>query len=135
MTDNSKAAEAELDYAYLADYAQVSDGKITAVGASFTFVNVVEFPTIFPLAIAGRIRVPIAKDTVRMRIEITPPDGEYELALEGDLIASSPKPYDDKVGLLFAVNTQLPINKAGLFVFNIEVDGKFARRLAFEVEG
>ena len=48
---------AELDYAFLADYATISEGRLTAVGASFTHVFVPQLPVEISFAVAGRLRV------------------------------------------------------------------------------
>ena len=43
------------------------------------------------------------------------------------------RPYDGKLGLLFAFNFTVPVMSTGLNVVNLYVDGEFARRLAFDV--
>jgi hypothetical protein len=126
---------AELDYAYLADYVSLQDSKLTAVGASFTFAAVPAVPFQFMVGVAGRVRA-TSTEAVPIEIKVTPPDESYEMYFSGDLQAGpAARPYGDgMVGLLFAINMQLPVESPGLYVFDILVAGTQARRLAFEIE-
>lgn len=127
---------AELDYAYLADFAAVQEGKLNAIGASFTFVRVHQVPAIHTLFIAGRVRAGIEDGDVPISVQITPPDESYKIDMGGFLNAGPDAiPYGDgKVGLLFVVNAQLPLVATGLYTVIVSVEGNVARRLAFEVE-
>ena len=127
---------AELDYAYLADYVSLQDGKLTAVGASFTFAALPSVPTPVAVGIAGRVRAHIDEGAVQVEIKVTPPKESFEMSFSGDLHAGPrARPYGDgMVGLLFAINMQLPVEEAGLYEFEILIDGVKARRLAFEIE-
>lgn len=127
---------AELDYAYLADYAAVQDGKLSAIGASFTHVVAGAIPTGMSVGIAGRIRTSDHMRTAALTVRITAPDDTFDLELSGVVAAADAvRPYGDgKLGLLFALNAQVPVLAEGLYTFDIEVDGKHARRLAFDVE-
>lgn len=124
----------ELDYAYLADFAQVSDGKITSVGASFTHVRTIQFPTAFPLSVAGRIRVPKTVETVALSIDISPESGDYNIHFDGLLETKEARPYGDKVGLLFAFSTQALLPAAGLYLVKISIEGVLVRTLKFDAE-
>ena len=125
---------AEFDYAFLADFAQVSDGKLTAVGGSFTFVRAAELPMGLRTAIAGRLRVPVTADSVAVKVQIVPPDRQYDLAIEGQIVPGGERAaYRDGLqGILFALNFEIPIPVAGLYEVLLEVDGLRVRRLAFE---
>lgn len=127
---------AELDYAYLAEFAAVQDGKLTAVGASFTHVAVPALPAGMSIGIAGRIRAHAGDDAVAINIKVTGPSDTFDLEMAGMLEAGGVvRPYGDgKVGLLFALNTQIPLMAQGLYVIDIALDGENARRLAFDVE-
>lgn len=125
----------ELDYAFLADYAVVADGKLTAVGASFTIVKPPSLPQNLPISIAGRLRASVGTTAAGLKIEVVPPNKEYEINAEGvmhDL--EGVQPYDGKLGLLFAFTLALPLVAPGLYVVNLYLEGNLARRLAFEVE-
>jgi len=124
----------ELDYAYVADHAQIAEGKLTAVGASFTQVVVQEFPAIIPLSVAGRVRASEGTQNIPINVKIRPIDLEFELNFDGELSASNSLPYEGKVGVLFAMGTQVPLTKAGLVEVIIESPNNFVRRLAFSVE-
>ena len=121
---------AELDYAYLAEFAQIIDSKLTAVNASFIDVKTA-VPGHFQFAVAGRVRAPADTDLVRLAVKLVSTDNatfvwNAELTTEGLPV------YDGKVGILFAVRLGIPITKHGLFVVTIDVDDEEARRLAFE---
>jgi hypothetical protein len=123
---------AELDYAYLAEYAQITNGNLTAVNASFINIKT-PAPSVFTLAIAGRVRAPADAGDVRLDITFAVPSEngptitwQLNVSTEGNPV------YDNKVGILFAVRAAVPIPTHGLYVFTIDVDGKKARTLAFE---
>lgn len=123
---------AELDYAFLAEYAQITNGNLTAVNASFINIKT-PVPSVFPLAVAGRLRAPADAGEVKLGITFTTPsdDGptitwQLNLNTEGNPV------YDNKVGILFSVRAAVPINTHGLYLFTIDIDGKKARTLAFE---
>jgi len=126
---------AELDFAFLADYAAIQNGKLTAVGASFTHVRAATLPAMQTLSVAGRVRAREDTPPIALGVAVTGPGGSYELELasvlrrQPDMLA-----YDGKVGLLFAVTMNLPLLTEGLYVVRIRLDGEDVRRLAFEVE-
>lgn len=127
---------AELDYAYLADYVSLQDGKITAVGASFTFAGVPSLPMQMMLGVAGRVRAHVKEGSVPIEIRVTPPDDQFTMSFTGELqVGPNPRPYGEgMLGLLFAVNLQLPVENLGLYSCDIFVNDEHARRLAFEIE-
>ncbi|MCW1250645.1 hypothetical protein ODZ83_10770 [Acaricomes phytoseiuli] len=124
----------ELDYAFLAEFASIQNGTLTAVGASYTTIRVPEFPFLQDLYVAGRVRKPAGHGVIPIEAVIsTPTQGDAEIGISGAL---SPKPnelpYDGKVGTFFVIHTYLQLNGPGLYVINLEIDGRPARRLAFE---
>ncbi len=124
----------ELDYAYLADHAQIAEGKITAVGASFTQVVVGAFPVVIPLSVAGRVRASEGTGQIPIKVSIHPDDMEFDINFEGELDATNSLPYEGKVGVLFAMGTQVPLSKPGLIEVIVQSGDNFTRRLAFSVE-
>lgn len=130
---------AELDYAFLADFASVQGGKLTAVGASFTHLRAHKLPAARPFALAGRIRTEPGAGPTELEIAVRGPDGSFEMSFMGEIEAGpETRPYgpegEQRVGLLFAMNIQLPLPAAGLYTFEISIEGKPVRRLAFDVE-
>lgn len=125
---------AELDYAFLADYARADGGTITAVGASFTQAEASKFPTQLTISIAGRVRRLEDDEDPTVGLTITPPGGspvmsmEFEITSDDDAVV-----YDGKVANVFAVRGPVICNDPGLCEVNITVNGEQARRLAFEV--
>lgn len=126
---------AELDYAFLAEYAQVDPtGKLTAVGASFTRVTPAGMPAAQLFFVAGRVRAREDEGPVALHVEITAPDKQLTIGLDSQLTAGpAVMPYDGKVGLLFAIGTVLPLNRPGLYWVTVSLDGEEVRRLAFDV--
>jgi len=127
---------ANLDYAFLADFAKVEpNGTLTTVGASFTFVTAVALPTTHQMAVAGRARGGIDEDAIPLRIEIVGPDEAFQLGAEG-LLLKGPhaRPYGGGlIGHVFALNVQIPLSTEGLYVVNVRVGDEAPRRLAFDV--
>src|SRR5699024_3870914 len=73
---------AELDYAFLADYAVVENGRLTAVGASFTHLQVPSLPFQKSLSAALRVRVPAAASTFDLKIELRAPENAWVLGAD-----------------------------------------------------
>jgi len=127
--------EIKLDYAFVADYAQVIDNKLTVVGASYTYVFTDVFPSTHMLSVAGRLRAPEGIDTVPLRIEVVPPNEAYTIGVDMELDhGPHVRPYDGKVGLLFAITMQVPLIAPGLYEVFLYVEGERVRRLAFEAQ-
>lgn len=130
---------AELDYAFLANYARVDPGgTLTAVGASFTHVQAGSVPTQHLLSVAGRIRSHIDAGPVPLRVTLTTPGDEIRLTFDAELQASEgARPYaGGRIGLLFAVTLAIPLPRVGLYEVTLRLDGaeEAARRLMFDVE-
>jgi hypothetical protein len=126
---------AELDYAFLADYASVQGDKLTTVGGSFTYVQTPALPTAMRLFVAGRIRAKEHETDIKLTLRVTAPSPGIEIRFEGTASPGpSQRPYDGKVGLLFAFEIPLMLQSPGLYEIFVSVDGK-DRRLAFSVEG
>lgn len=125
---------AELDYAYLADYAKAENGKLTAVGASYAFVKCDQIPTNHTLVVAGRIRALLGEEP-NLVIRANSPENSIEIKFEVLLNPQNPpRPYNGYVGVLFAVTGPLPIFEVGLYTISIEIDDKVVRTLKFEAE-
>lgn len=125
---------AELDYAFLADYATVEGGRLTAVGASFTHVDAPALPSTFGIAVAGRVRAPEDVESVHVDIAIHAPEDLYVIATSTDVgPTDGTRPYDGKIGLLFAMWTVITIAVPGLYRVDISLDGEHTRSLAFDV--
>ena len=127
---------AELDYAFLAEYAKTERGTITAIGASFTEVKADSFPGVVDIAVAGRVRRTADSEAPELSISIGGPSDagdpqiEFDFKLENEDDAVR---YDGKVASVFVFRGPIYIAKPGLYECNIGIDGQQARRLAFEV--
>jgi len=125
---------ADLDYAFLAEYATVQDGKLTAVGASYTHLIVPQLPISHLLSIAGRVRASVGTDRIPVSIGVVAPDEQYTLQFGTELIPDdTTRPYGDKIGVLFAATVGITLTTPGLYTVNLSIDGAQARRLAFDV--
>lgn len=124
---------ATLDYAYLADYAAVESGKLTAVGASFTHLRVPALPQARLVSIAGRARLPEAEDGFELSATISAPEGQWSIRLEGYVDAPDAEPYDGKKGILFAAQAMVTLTGEGLYVVEVFLDGESVRTLKFDV--
>lgn len=132
MSDRPK-----LDYAFIAEHAQVAAGKLNVLGASYTHLRVQDLPMMHSLAIAGRIRTPEDHGPVEVTLVFTSPEGESQYSIEGSIEIepdSAVRPYRGRVGLLFASSLQALLPVEGLYEVKVKVDGEEVRRLAFSVE-
>lgn len=94
---------AELDYAFLAQYAKTEAGTIAAVGASFTEVHVETFPTMMDIAVAGRIRRDVAEKPPTLRIEFSGPNDKQLIDVEDALSTSfNSVTYEGKTASVFS---------------------------------
>lgn len=125
---------ADLDYAYLADYATVSEGKITAVGASFTHMFTPAVPSQADFSIAGRIRVQEQENPPEISIDVRAEKSQQHMEINGQ-IPPSPDAivYDGKVGILFTLDISLEMKHAELVTVDILLGGIQQRRLAFQL--
>ena len=123
----------ELDYAYLADYAAVEGGRLTAVGASFTHVQTATLPVVKMLSVAGRVRTSDDSEGFRLGVMLRSPDGEWALGFDGFVDAAGARPYDGKKGVLFALQTSVTLTTAGLYTVDISIEGQPVRTLKFDV--
>jgi hypothetical protein len=125
---------AELDYAFIAEFAKVENGKLTAVGASYIDVRPPALPAPHTLSVAGRIRAPEDTKTIGLTIRVNPPGGAINMVVDWSM---QPGPeavrYDGKIGVLFAVSTAVLLTTEGLCEIFIDVDKVQQRRLAFRV--
>lgn len=127
---------ADLDYAFIADFAKVeSNGTLTAVGASWTHLRARSIPSSHRMAVAGRVRARVDEGPVTIRIDLAGPEGSFRLAADAPLqpVLGVQSYGDGYIGLLFALDVQVPLPKHGLYTIMISVNGEESRRLAFDV--
>ena len=126
---------AELDYAFLADYAAIAEGQLTAVGASFTHVFVPQLPVGIDFAVAGRIRVLEDEDPPELELRFSATKSNVRVAVRG-VIEKSPSsiPYNGKIGILFTLKAGVTVAYEELVGVEVYVNGEFVRYLAFEVK-
>lgn len=124
---------AQLDYAFVADFAQVVEGKLSAIGASFTHVKVDSLEGAFVFSTAGRVRLLETEPDPELSIRWSAPGGGIEVSTSTQLKRTNDsRPYDGKVGVLFSIGMMIPISE-GLHEVFIAIDGDEVRRLAFDM--
>lgn len=124
---------AELDYAFLAEFAKVEEGKLTAIGASFTELRTLRLPAHHNLFVAGRLRSTPNADASPMEVQVAAPNGEYSITATAEFDPTRPTAvYADKVAFLFAFSLMIPLPSFGLYSVNLKV-GESVRHLKFEV--
>lgn len=128
----------ELDYAFLADYAQVQNDKLTVVGASFTQMFTPSFPADLNFFIAGRIRVPEQEHFFELDLRVQMPNvaGEdpFTITMNGHNMADpNAHRYDGKYGMLFTAGISAPAFTEGLVEVLVDINGEQVRRLAFDI--
>lgn len=123
---------AELDYAYLAEYAQITNGNLTAVNASFVHMRT-PIPSLLNLAVAGRVRAPADAGDVTVDLGFQAPNEDAPaMTLQMNLNTEGNPVYNNKVGILFAARVGLLVAVHGLYAVKIHIDGEEVRTLAFE---
>ncbi len=123
----------ELDYAFLASYAVIRGGSLTALDASFTSMRVSKKQRQIEFSLAGRIRADAKAQTIPLRIEVALPGGQAIAAADVDLPTKNAAHYDGKTGVLFSFRFNLPVVNEGLYVIHVLVDGEKSRVLKFNL--
>lgn len=126
---------ADLDYAFLADYAHVEGGKLSALGASYTHAEVASTNNLWVTSVAGRVRSVVDAPPIDLSIRVVGPGDAYEISTAAVIeVGPEARPYGDgKVGILFAQTFAIPILMPGLFHVQLSIDGELVRTLAFDV--
>ncbi|MFC0314466.1 DUF6941 family protein [Gordonia phosphorivorans] len=124
----------ELDYAFLADYATITDGKITAVGASFIDMKVPSTPFAVSLCVAGRVRADEGFAPFDMALSFDLPGDSPVFTINGTIDSSmTDHVYDGKSAVLFCISQPLAILEPGLVTLTITLNEDVVRVLKFEV--
>ena len=123
---------AELDYAFLAQWARINnDGTLTAIDASFLRV-IAALGTLFPLAVAGRVRFTGEPHAAELMIEFD--GGGATMSYSATITADENTSYGDgRRHALFALTTQIPVVTEGDYRVNLRLDGDLVRELLFTV--
>ncbi|MDY5786073.1 DUF6941 family protein [Corynebacterium sp.] len=125
---------AELDYAFLAEFAKIDNGTLNVIGASFTQVDATSFPSMLELSIAGRVRRLEDDEPPLLSIRFFEDQDDSELvSMEGILEdEENAVRYAGKIASVFVLRGPLCLTKAGLYKCEISLNGKVVRTLAFE---
>lgn len=125
---------AELDYAFVADYATISDSKLTVIGGSFVELTVPAFPSIQNVAVVGRLRDKEDFEPFTLTIEFRLPDGGSDIVVTGTITSENvDHVYDGKSAVLFCADQVLRFDSPGLVEVHLAVNGEHVRTLKFDV--
>lgn len=126
------ATRAELDYAFFAQWAKVSqEGTLTAIDASFLRM-ITDLNTVVPFALAGRIRFPKGVDEANLELLLV--EANLQLNITQLLKPEANTAYGDGFHhALFALNTSIPTLEYGKVTARISIDGTEVRTLMFEL--
>lgn len=130
----------DLDYAFLADAAEVSsDGKLYALGAGVNVIRATKFPVMHPhlsLVIRLRLHPTECNREHRLDVELWDPDGKSLARLDGKFGAAQPEAHGTRpafVQMVFNyVNTEFL--RPGDFAFHVLVNGQHFKELPVFVE-
>ena len=130
----TESMTAELDYAFLAEFAKTEKGTLSVIGGSFTQVVSHSYPGMMELSVAGRIRRleedPAPLVSIRFYADGDDADlvsTERFLEDEDDAVH-----YAGKVASIFVLRGPLFLEKPGLYWCEISINGEVVRKLAFE---
>lgn len=129
----------ELDFAFLADAADVSQGKLFVLGGAFDTIHVPGFPATHPvLAVVMRLLLgPVDLDRKHLlEILLLDADGKHIASAKGDLVVS--KSPDAPAGWKQAVILPLrffnvPFQQSGHYSIEMLMDGKMAKAIPLRV--
>lgn len=134
--DHSPLNKPELDYAFLAEYARVEGNSLTAVGASFTLLEVSSLPMSTTIYVAGRFRVPQDAAPFVVTVAAGKVDAEPAISMSATFDPSlAVHPYRDRVGITFAVGLPVQFASAGLKQIRVLLEDEPVRDLYLEVVG
>ena len=125
---------AELDYAFLAEFAKTEKGTLSVIGASFTQVVSHSYPGMMELSVAGRIRRLEEDPAPLVSIRLYADGDETDLVSTERLLEDEEDAvhYAGKVASIFVLRGPLFLEKPGLYRCDISINGEVVRTLAFE---
>ncbi|EEI16310.1 DUF6941 family protein [Corynebacterium lipophiloflavum] len=125
---------AELDYAFLAEYAKTESGTLTSVGASFTEVQGQSYPAMMELSVAGRVRRAEEDTAPKLSIRFFKDGEEDDLVFAERVLEDEDNAvkYDGKVASVFVLRGPIFMEAPGLYKCELALDDKPVRVLAFE---
>jgi len=131
----------DLDFAFLADAADVASGKLFVLGGAFDTIHVAEFPSTHPvLAVVLRLLLsPIDLDRKHnLEILLLDADGKHIASARGELMV--PKSSESPAGWKQAVILPLrffnvPFQQQGHYSIEIVIQGKIAKAIPLRVIG
>lgn len=125
---------AELDYAFLAEFAKIDNGTLNVVGASFTQVDATSFPGMLELSVAGRVRRLENDEPPLLSIRFFADQEAGELVSMERVLEDEENAvrYAGKIASVFVLRGPLYLAEAGLYKCEISLNGEVVRTLAFE---
>jgi hypothetical protein len=126
-----------ISFALFADAANLSqEGKLNILGV-FDAVQVGDFPTVHPrTTLVLRLKAEAADvGTHRLGLRWLSPDGDELWSTEGEINVGGPPDASGEVDLPLIAALDLPLDEAGEYSMEIELDGEPAADIPLHVRG
>lgn len=134
-TDLVKADKVSIDFAVLGDFAQVSDGKLTVVGAGWNMVNAKQYPLSLPFGLGIGILIPWSETNAKhpFGFVLEDADGNQLLSSGGEVEAGRKPgiPVGMAQRVVLGVAGSLDLRKPGAYVIVVSAGGD-EKRITFE---
>lgn len=141
MAEADEISQLEVEYLFLADGAQVQNGKLYILGGGWDRIQFPSYPQTLPAAIVLGVRVPWTETNRRHTFEVTgrTADAHQELfKAEGEFEVGRPPGTPQAMPQMFQVAMQLPMNvpAPGSYEVMARIDGDktMKRRPFFAVQ-
>ncbi len=124
-----------IDFAVLGDFAQVSDGKLTVVGAGWNLVNATQYPMALPFGLGIGILIPWSETNAKHNFGflVEDADGKQLLSSGGEVEAGRkpgiPAGMAQRVAL--GVAGTLKLQNPGTYVITVSA-GEDEKKITFE---
>ena len=129
----------QLDFAFVADFAQTSAGKINVIGGGFDKINAREVPLIYPLmSLVVRLQISPAEfgRSHQMEVLVLDEDGQKIATANGQIRVERPESSQAwrPGGATIALNfVNLEFKKFGTYAIEIMVNGMSLKSLALDI--
>lgn len=126
-----------VEWMILADYAEISNGKLYLMGGAWEFIRAESFPFRKAVFLAAALRIPwnATNEKHGFSFEVQDEDGGQMARVEGEFETGRPPgiPYGQSQHFPMVLNMGLEFPKAGTFSIIARVDGTIDRKTTFSV--
>jgi hypothetical protein len=126
-----------VEWMILADYAEISNGKLYLMGGAWEFIRAESLPFRKAIFLATALRIPwnATNEKHQFSFEVQDEDGARMARVEGEFESGRPSglPYGHSQHFPMVLNLGLEFPKAGAFSIIARVDGVIDRSTTFTV--